>query len=144
MPKSEFDPRLKAAMQEIKEVLTKYDIAGHTVLVSPTHSEYNTQFPTWSLAQWEQDEQGVVGIRFNTRGQTFATPKGKHAAVEVSAHILDQLRHNATQQFALMEHILAILRQNMVIDSDIKLSHPHDAEGEAAAHDPKNQARPRR
>lgn len=144
MPKRKFDPRLKAAMAEISEVLKRYDIAGHVVLVSPTHSEYHTDFPTWSMAQWEHNEKGEVGIRFNTRREVFATPKGKLAAVEASAHILDQFRHNATMHFGMMEGILHMLGEHLEIHSDIKAPHPHDAEGEQAALDPHHQAGPRR
>jgi hypothetical protein len=145
MAKRKFDPRLKAAMQEISEILERYDIAGQIVLVSPTHSEFRTQFPTWSMAQFEMDEKGnESGIRFKTDRDTFATEKGKHHAAEVSVHILSQFKHNAAMHFGIVDEILEKLSEPLGIKTKLSKPHRHDAEGEKAAFDSRNQARPLR
>jgi hypothetical protein len=145
MPIRKFDPRLKAAMQEIKDVLNRYDIAGQVVLVSPTHSEFHTHFPTWSLAQFETDAKGEeIGISFKTGGQIFATPKSKHQAAEVSVHILAQFQHNAAVHFTMADELLEMLKEPLGIETKLDPPEPHTLAGELAAFDPKNQARPRR
>lgn len=126
-------------MREIVDILKRYDIAGQITLVSPTHSEYLTQFPTWSLAQFETNSKGT-GIRYNSKDKIFATDKGKLAAQESTVHILDQFRHNAMVNFGIMDDVIARLSEFMEIESNIRNPHPHDDAGERAAHDPRNQA----
>lgn len=46
-----FDPKLKNAMEEIKQILKNYDIAGVVVLHSPGHNEYMLKLdPSFSAA----------------------------------------------------------------------------------------------
>lgn len=50
----EYSPKLKKAMQEIKAVIEKYDIAALVVLHTPGNSEYLLELsPTYSCAKFE-------------------------------------------------------------------------------------------
>jgi hypothetical protein len=56
LPKEPFDPKLKAAMEEIKGVLAKYDCAASVVLQSPAHVEHLLNVsPSWSCLTIEPD-----------------------------------------------------------------------------------------
>lgn len=64
LPKEPFDPVLKAAMEEIKAVLVKYDIAGVCQLESKTHGEWlNHITPSWSCAFFEDEKQTLLRVR---------------------------------------------------------------------------------
>ena len=65
----EYSPKLKVAMEEIKEILNKHDIAGHVVLHTPGHGEYFTKVdPSYSCAFFDMTP-GRTGIRFRARLQ---------------------------------------------------------------------------
>jgi len=52
----QYSPKLKKAMEEIKLVLAKYDIAGFVVIHTPGNSEYFIKIdPTYSCAKFEGD-----------------------------------------------------------------------------------------
>jgi hypothetical protein len=141
--RKKFDPRLKAAMQEIHDILERYNIAGHVVLVSPSHSEFATTFPKWSLAQYEKQGK-QVGIRFSTKNRDFPTSKEECEAIETSVHMIEQFRINAVEHFRVMDEIMRRVRTNIeVVTTPIEMT-PHDAEGERAGYDERHQAGPRR
>lgn len=53
----QYSPKLKKAMEEIKKVLTKYDIAGTVVIHTPGHSEYLKHLtPSYSAVIINGDE----------------------------------------------------------------------------------------
>lgn len=63
----QYSPKLKKAIEEIKQVLHKYDVAANVVLHTPGHSEYLLHItPTYSCA-WL--ENGMV--RFRARKQDY-------------------------------------------------------------------------
>lgn len=48
----QYSPKLKKAMQEIKEILLKHDIAGTVTIHTPNHAEYlNHITPSYSCAK---------------------------------------------------------------------------------------------
>jgi len=58
------DPKLQAAMEEIKAVLTKHDIAGIILLESQKYAEYYYELsPTWSCAKIEGDQLHIRAKR---------------------------------------------------------------------------------
>lgn len=62
----QYSPRLKKAMDEIKQVLGRYDIAGSVVLHTPGFSEYLNHINTsYSCAKLESG-----GIRVRSKGRT--------------------------------------------------------------------------
>jgi len=63
----QYNPTLKKAMEEIKQILQKYDIAGQAVLHSPGHSEYMIHItPTYSCAWFENN-----GVRFRATKKDY-------------------------------------------------------------------------
>ena len=54
-----YDPRLKAAMKQIEEIMDLYDIGGFVSLASKSHAEYKLHLPSWSVASWEPIEETV-------------------------------------------------------------------------------------
>ena len=65
----QYNPKLKKAMAEIKEILDKHDIAGSVVLHAPGHGEHLLKIdPSYSCAFFD-NSPGVEGIRVRTRLQ---------------------------------------------------------------------------
>jgi hypothetical protein len=59
----QYSPKLKTAMQEIKDILSKHDIAGVVVIHTPGHTEYlNKLNPTYSCVKVNGDE-----LRFKSK-----------------------------------------------------------------------------
>src|ERR1700752_106117 len=51
------DPKLKAAMEEIKVILKKHDIGAVVLLSSPDEMEYLAQLdPTWSCIRFDGEQ----------------------------------------------------------------------------------------
>lgn len=115
MPELKPDPHLQAAMEEIKSVLTKYDIAAIVVLSSPKHNEYLYKLdPTWTCIRDERDAEGrMVGIRVNSK----EVPKEQKKqvitdSVGTIASFLDITRVTVDR----METMLAMLAKHVEFD----------------------------
>ena len=142
-PATPFDPRLKAAMEEIKQVCQRYDVAFTGMLVSPTHSEYAMEFPTWSVAYFDDDApEGQVALRIRSKQSDFADPEMKEKADSFTVHMFDQWMNWHKRQLGGLLPIWHLLGRHWDITSDLPdaTPHYHDIVGEAAAHDPINQA----
>jgi len=63
----QYSPKLKKATEEIKQILSKYDVAANVVLHTPGHSEYLLHItPTYSCAWIENDI-----VRFRARKSDY-------------------------------------------------------------------------
>lgn len=60
------DARIKAATQEVLEVLRKHDLGGYFILQGRTLCESRFRFPTWSCFEQVPHPQGSM-VRFRTR-----------------------------------------------------------------------------
>lgn len=89
------DPKLKEAMSEITAILKKHDIAGVINLVSPTHSEFRYEIdPNWGCGYWEDKDKGLFRFKGN---------KDTHQKIELTAHMLFQLRDLSALYFKNMD-----------------------------------------
>lgn len=58
------DPILKEAMEEIKAVLAKHDLAAVVLLAGPAHMEWFYELsPTWSCAKLTGDQMRIHALR---------------------------------------------------------------------------------
>ncbi len=114
-PPLPYDPRLKDAMAEIAALLQRYDIGASVHLVSQTHSEYCYHFPTWSVAQFAQEEPGRWGIRVRSKKEDFPSREAQHQANEVTAHLLCQLRDLGAQDLVQIEQVLEMVEKHWQI-----------------------------
>lgn len=76
----QYHPKLKVAMQEIKDILIKHDIAGLVALHTPGFSEYLMKVnPSYSCAKFEDMGEGKSGIRILARlNEDYAGDKDAH------------------------------------------------------------------
>lgn len=64
------NPRLKSAMEDIKDVLKKYDIAGSVLLCSGEQSEYLSWIAAPYGPSWSCLYKDKAGIRFRAKAKT--------------------------------------------------------------------------
>jgi hypothetical protein len=75
----QYSPKLKAAMDDIKDVLKRYDIAGFVVIHTPGFYEYlNYLTPSYSCAKLENGE-------FRVRLKEAELPGGSKQAEQMAA-----------------------------------------------------------
>ena len=96
----EFDPNLKSAMAEIREIAERYDIGIAAALVSETHSEYLSGFPTWSAIRFTEE-----GITADFTKASYPDKVTQMAAIERSLHALLQLRDLSGKHFMQFEEV---------------------------------------
>lgn len=112
-PLPPFDPKLKAAAEEMKAILRRYDIAAQIVLCSETHGEFINFVaePSWSAL--EPDPQGMrLKLRAASGG---AEGRRKATATVRMAHLMRDL---AATNCSIMDRIVKILHQHLDIEMD--------------------------
>lgn len=115
------DPRLQAAMSEILGVFKKYDIGGHVTLVSKTHAQYAFVFdPSWSAIK----PRGDVGVRLRATAEDFGGDKAaRNKAIELSAHLLFQVRDMSLQSARQCQSLIEPLQAIVPIDHESYAGH---------------------
>lgn len=111
-----YDPKLKEAMEEIRSVLKKYDIAGAVTLASPTHSEYMNEIsPSWSCARIETTPEGKKSVRFKATIAEYGSKESRDAAALATVHMLLQIRDIGGQTYQMFDAIAEQLEGQMII-----------------------------
>lgn len=117
LPQEPSDPKLKAAMEEIKAVLFKYDIAAVAILQSKTHGEWlNEITPSWSCAKMERDEKGREGIRFKATLQEYGSKEARNEAIRLTTGMLCGFRDGAIRVQENMEAVAGMVSQKVEIE----------------------------
>ena len=116
--KQPFDPKLKTAAKEIREILDRHDVAAYISLVSPTHSEFVLRFPTWSGVQREEPH----GLRIKLRAVEVQK-------VEATTWMVVGMSELLTRGLEMFSSVFGILRQNALISIS-------NAEDRFTPHDP--------
>lgn len=103
-----YDPKLKEAMAKISGILDEYDIGASIALCSKSHSEFLYHFPKWSLAQFNEKKDGV---RIKAKSSN-----NDQSALEVTTHLICQIRDIAIQTYGAYEGIIKELEKHIEID----------------------------
>ena len=100
----QYSPKLKKAMEEMKEILRKHDIAGVVVLHTPGHSEYHNHLsPSYSCAS------------INSEGNLDIKASKKHFSDE--AERLNKLT-NTSNMLNLLAEPLSLCAMNLIEASE--------------------------
>lgn len=100
--------RYRECMAEIVGVLKKYDMAGAITVVDESRCMFKYHFPTWAAIIVNEKEVRIRALR-----KDFPNPEAHHRALEMSAHIIMQMRDVAANTFAMMEHLGNIMRKRV-------------------------------
>lgn len=93
---------------EITAVLQKYDMAGAITVVTKERAMFKYQFPTWSCITIENG-----ALRFRAKRAEYPSAEAHHQALELSAHIIMQMRDIAAQTFRMCETIGNVLKEKV-------------------------------
>lgn len=109
----QYSPKLKKAMEEIKDILSRYDVAGLVVIHTPGHTEFlNKLDPTYSCCRQIGDQ-----IRVKTRLDDFSgSVTARNKAIEDTSNMLHGLcKVTGTILLPLMDISSAV---DKVVDAD--------------------------
>lgn len=107
------DPKLKIAMAEIFGILQKHDIGAAITLVSTTHAEFRfREDPSWSCAKIEDSNT----VRFRARRADFKTAEQQFETIELTVHLLAQVRDIAANTFGAFDEMFRRLDKILKIE----------------------------
>lgn len=117
-----YSDKLKLAMAEIKEVLTRHDIAGHVVLYEDHLSEYLLKIdPTWSVLRIEDG-----GLRFRSQLAEFGGDESaRRKATELTTGMLRHFADLLMRDWMHFEKMLQSLAEHFVIEHTDPSHTPH-------------------
>jgi len=100
------------AVSEIEQIMTKYDIAGHVILTSPTHSEFRFFLtPTWSCAKWIKEGE----LRFISNSKEI----GKDAAkvkTEQTCHMVFATKDLLSMAYMNYDNMTKAIQTQVVVN----------------------------
>lgn len=108
--------KLKKAMEEIKAIIEKYDVAGVVNLHAPGHGEfYQNLTPSYSVLLPQKDEQGVlIGYRFRSRSEDYEGDKKKQRqGKEDTINMLQIFQDTFAFQFKRIDQVLQMLSKHI-------------------------------
>ncbi len=108
-----YDPDLKEAMLKIEAILDEYKIGGNIVLASRTNSEFLYHFPKWSIAQFNENKNG---INFKLKKGDSETKEQKNKDIQDSVAIIFAIRDISFQTFEIFNNLTEDLKKVMDIN----------------------------
>jgi hypothetical protein len=99
----QYSPKLKMAMEEIKAILKKHDIAGMVILHTPGFTEYlNKIDPSYSILKIKDGE----GFSFNAHSNHFGGDKEKRdKAAADTRNMIEHFTEFTGRQFMMYNQI---------------------------------------
>lgn len=117
------DPKLKAAMEEIKVILHKHDIAGMVFLQSPQNGEFLYHLnPSWSCVTLE--DSGVC--RIQAKRDEFPSLEAQEKKITESVGMLNGFHDLALQATDNMRTMLKLIGTKMEFSHRSRLEPPSD------------------
>ena len=117
------DQKLKKAMEEIKFILDRYDIAGTVALSTNKDLEYLYRLtPSWSIVTVEE-ETGYVGVK--ALRKDYSSKEEQVAAITDSANMMFGLRKVNQAIAGNLSTLTDMLEQKFDIDFKTSSHQPH-------------------
>lgn len=108
------DPKLQQAMEEIKAILTKYDLAALISLGGETHHEHLTAVtPSWSCVKLFRDDQGRIGIRVKALRADFPSLEAQRECVTKTVGMFVTFHDIARKHQQNMENLLVSINKQI-------------------------------
>ncbi len=111
------DQKLKVAMQEVKAILAKHDIAGVIFLQSATHAEFLYHFnASWSCVRLEEDGK----CRFKSKLADYPDRQTQKEAAEASLGTLVGFGHLGKKLAGDMDSICSMIGKHFEFTNIIR------------------------
>ena len=109
------DPNLLTAMEEIKAILLKHDIAANVVLSSRTHMEFLRHLETtWNALKIEEQGDGFT-IRFRCKRADYQTREAWQEALRLSVGTMAGFKDALEADTTAMKELLIMCGESMQI-----------------------------
>lgn len=103
------------AIEEIKAVLSKHDLAGMVMVQAPKESAFlNVIDPSWSVAKYEETREGTA-IRIRAKAEHFPSRAAQKEAVEWTCGMVIGFMLQAERTREQFEQIAGVLGQHFGI-----------------------------
>lgn len=123
----QYSPKLKKAMEEIKEIVKKYDIGALVTLHDPGNSEYwNHITPSYSLMKVNGDE---IRLKANLKNDFSGNKQLMQKRLSDTANMLSLLAETSAKQ------TLMIMQVSDAVDKALEATH---TEGGHTSHTQQN------
>ncbi len=77
------DPKVEAAIEEIKALVRKHDLAAVVFVASPTHTNFLYEVcPSWTCARLEQDNAAELCLRIRSKLVDYPSKDAQKKDVE--------------------------------------------------------------
>lgn len=98
------------AIEEIKAILRKYDLAGTVIVQSPKEAAYLTEIsPSWSCARFEEHTEGTM-LRIRSKLAEYGGDVAKQKeTVEHTLGMLMTLRNQSARMVDGMDSVVAMI-----------------------------------
>lgn len=111
------DPTLQQAMEEIKAILRKHDVAAVVLLSSPKHMEFLYGLtPTWSCAKLEPHPDGGEAIRIRSSRDEYVSEDAQRQCLEYTIGMFMGFFSLLKQAEDQMLNITALLGQHFDVE----------------------------
>lgn len=105
------EKRYRECVAEITDVLQRYDMAGAITVVHKQGSMFKYMFPSWSCIRFEGSQ-----LRFRAHHSEYPSQEAQRQAVELSTHIVLQIRDIAAQTFGMFDNVAKMLEEKFDIE----------------------------
>lgn len=117
------NPKLKDAMEEVKAILAKYDIAGSVTLCSGEQSEYlhwvaSPHGPSWSCLLWEPQ-----GIRIRAKAKRDMSERYR---LNSTVKMIHTMRDVLALNWGLYNDVAKLTERHLEIDHGERAHLSHD------------------
>lgn len=109
-----FDPLLKTAMEEMMAIAQKYNVGAFIDLGSKNYGEFQFIFPSWSLAKFEPQDDGQLGIRIKAK-----TGVTSHEDFESTVAFILGMIETCNLHLRNMKNVMAMLEKEVEIEHDL-------------------------
>lgn len=119
-----YDPNLRAAVEDIRAILKKRNIAGHILLASPSHTEYALLYDTasWSAVSFE-NQGSSIGIKVKAK----ASNPGDQKKLASTMHMLCSFQDLMANGFSALDAIISQVRKHVTVLHLNRIGTPPDS-----------------
>lgn len=111
--KPKYDPNLRQAMDEIRAICKRRNIAAHVLLASDKFYEFGLLYdiPSWSAISFENVAGNNIGIRIRSKSSISGDREKLDATVGMICSFQDMMANG----FSAMDDIIKMLRKSLTI-----------------------------
>lgn len=121
------DPKLLAAMEEIKAVVKKYDIGAFIMIQTPNNAEFlNALNASWLPLKWEKNAAGQMGVRITCKRADYPSKEAWETAMNNGVGFIMATADIMRAHLETFESLAKELGRRMTIEHMTKYEGGHE------------------